>query len=89
MGLKYLLQKADLAINGQDWEDVAELAEEILTMDPENEEAVLVKAEPLTHQQRVMESDIFLDSVLEEIYHCIRVAEKWGFRHSDYYFIKV
>jgi len=89
MGMKYLLQKADLAINGKDWEDAAELADEILTLDPENEEAILVKAETLTHQYRVMESDILLDRVLEEIDHCIRVAEKWGFRHSDYYFTKV
>ncbi len=89
MDMKYLLQKADLAINGQDWEDAAELADEILTIDTENEEAVFVKADALTHQHMVMESDIRLDSVLEEIDHCIRVAEKWDFRHSDYYFTKV
>ncbi len=50
MGMKYLLKKADLAINGQDGGDAAELADEILALDTENEEAMLVKAEALNSE---------------------------------------
>jgi tetratricopeptide (TPR) repeat protein len=71
MSLKTLVQKAELAINGQDWEVAVELADEILLLAPENEDAMLIKAEALTHLDRVMESDILLDRVLERNPRCV------------------
>jgi tetratricopeptide (TPR) repeat protein len=60
-----LLEAAAAAIDMEEWAAAAKLAEGILTLDPENEDALLIKAEALTHLDRVMDSDIILDGVLE------------------------